>query len=330
MKVIRFVSGLIELAVFLAILLGLVAGALGVYYIMPGKLAETKTAVIVRGAGLMGIAEQLSYEQIISNKWVFAAGVVVTGQKAALKAGEYEFPPQASMLQVAAIIASGKSVVHKITVVEGETVKDVFAKLAAEPALTGDTGALPPEGTLLPETYFFNRGDARADLVKRMQDAGAKALADAWANRAPDLPLKSAQEALVLASIIEKETGVAAERARVGGVFINRLRQGMRLQSDPTVIYPLSNGTGELGREISRNDLANNNPYNTYVIDGLPPAPIANPGLEAIRAATQPEPNEYLYFVADGTGGHAFAKSLDEHNRNVTRWRQLRRVDQNQ
>ena len=183
---------------------------------------------------------------------------------------------------------------------------------------------MPPEGSLLPETYLFTRGDTRAEIIARMQ-AAMTAVDRLWAERAAGLPLDTPEEAVILASIIEKETGVNSERAVVAGVFVNRLRRGMRLQTDPTVIYALTNGERPLGRELWRRDLEVDSPYNTYKVVGLPPGPIANPGLSALEAAMNPAETEYFYFVADGSGGHAFAKTLRDHNRNVAEWRRFQR-----
>ena len=325
MGFIRWLFGLIELVLVLGLLSAAGVAAVGVYYFLPGQLAEPKTIVIERGSGMRGIAETLQYEGVfnVAQGYVFQLGAFVSGQRGELKAGEYEFPANISPAGVTALLASGNVVIHKVTVVDGMTVREVADILKAEPTLTGEVGTLPPEGLMLPETYFFNRGDTRAELVARMRKSAEEALAQAWANRAANLPYRNMQEALTMASIVEKETGVAAERPRVAGVFVNRLRKGMRLQSDPTAIYPLSNFTGNLGRELTRRDLESTSPYNTYTADGLPPGPIANPGLASIKAALNPEEHDYFYFVADGTGGHAFARTLDEHNRNVANWRRL-------
>lgn len=327
MRIIRWLFGLIELAIVSVVLLAFVAVGAGGYYFWPGPLEADKTIVIERGTGAGRIAAQLEQEGVLTTAegLVFQAGVLATGQRGRLKAGEYVFPAHISPAGVTALLASGNVVIYKITVVEGMTVREVADALKAEQALAGEIGPLPPEGVLLPETYFFNRGDKRADVLARMRKAGVDALAEAWDHRAANLPFKDRQEALTLASIVEKETGVATERPRVAGVFINRLRRGMKLQSDPTVIYPLSNFTGNLNRALTSKDLDTPSPYNTYYVGGLPPGPIANPGLAAIKAVLNPEVNDYLYFVADGSGGHAFASSLDEHNRNVSRWRQLQR-----
>jgi UPF0755 protein len=326
MFLIRLLVWLINLAIVLGVVGVLLAGAGFFIYSKPGPLTETRTVIIERGAGLREITANLREAGVIADPpIVFMAGALATGKRGLLKAGEYEFPAAISMAGVANMIAAGDVVIHKITVVDGMTVKEVLAALEADKSLTGAVSNTPAEGTLLPETYFFNRGDSRDELIARMQRAHREVLEQAWKNRAPGLPLKSAQEALILASIIEKETGVAKERPQVAGVFINRLRKGMKLQSDPTAIYPLSNFTGNLGRELTRKDLETPSPYNTYYAEGLPPGPIANPGAASIHAALQPQQHDYYYFVADGTGGHAFGRTLDEHNRNVARWRQVQR-----
>ena len=325
MGLIRWLFGLIELMLILVLLLAVVTVGASFMYFMPGPLVQAKTVLIERGTGVRGIADQLVKDGVLAQPWIFVVGTLATGRNDELKAGEYQIPANISAAELTNLLASGNVVVHKITVIDGMTVKEVVEILNAEASLAGEISDLPPEGTLLPETYFFNRGDTRAELVARMRKAGAEALEQAWASRAPDLPLKDEQEALVLASIIEKETGVAAERPRVAGVFINRLRMGMRLQSDPTAIYPLSNFTGNLGRELTRRDLESPSPYNTYTASGLPPGPIANPSLASIKAAVNPDVHDFIYFVADGSGGHAFARTLGEHNANVVRWRRLQR-----
>jgi len=226
---------------------------------------------------------------------------------------------------ILALLESGKVVLHPVAVPEGLTVHEVLALLAASDVLSGDLPPPPPEGTLLPDTWLVPRGEPRTAIVERMRTAMAEELARAWAARQADLPLRTPEEALTLASIIEKETAVPAEYPLVAAVFVNRLRRGMPLQTDPTVIYALAEGRGPLGRELTRADLQFDHPYNTYRIPGLPPGPIANPGHAALAAATAPATVDYLYFVADGSGGHAFAATLAEHNRNVAKWRKLRR-----
>ncbi len=222
----------------------------------------------------------------------------------------------------------GRTVVRRFTVPEGLTSAQVVALLEKEPALTGTVSKPPRNGALLPETYHYAYGDSRAALVERMQAAMTQALAEAWKGRDEGLPLETPQQALVLASIVEKETGIAAERAKVAGVFVNRLEAGMKLQSDPTVIFALTDGAGELGRALTRNDWKFESAYNTYVNAGLPPGPIANPGKASLQAVAKPEKHEFLYFVADGTGGHVFAKTLPDHNRNVARWREIQQTRQ--
>jgi UPF0755 protein len=222
------------------------------------------------------------------------------------------------------MLARGETVARRLTVAEGLTVAEVFRLLAETEALSGELPEPPPEGSLLPETYFYALGDERAELVRRMQRGMRQLLDELWPARVRALPLADRQQALVLASIVDKETGVAGERGAVAAVFHNRLRRGMRLQSDPTVIYGLTEGNGPLDRELTRADWLHESPYNTYRIDGLPPGPIGNPGRAALEAALNPDEVDYLYFVADGSGGHAFGRTLDEHNRNVAKWRRLK------
>ncbi|MGB3555862.1 MAG: endolytic transglycosylase MltG [Jannaschia sp.] len=222
----------------------------------------------------------------------------------------------------AALLERDVPITWRVSVAPGLTSWDIVEGLKGADFLEGEV-PVPPEGTLSPDTYAVERGSARADLIQRMRLAQERVLADAWAARAPGLPIETPQEALTLASIVEKETGVAAERRLVSAVFVNRLEQGMRLQTDPTVIYGVTGGQGSLGRGLRQSELDRETPYNTYRIDGLPPGPIANPGPEAIRAALDPEESSFLFFVADGSGGHAFAETLDEHNRNVAEWRAI-------
>ncbi|MCA1973502.1 MAG: endolytic transglycosylase MltG [Caenispirillum sp.] len=297
----------------------------------PGPLAQETTVVVPKGAGLARIAALLAEAGVIPadqpHRLVFTLGVKQSGKAASLHAGEYRFPAGASMQEVLDLLAAGKVVVRALTIAEGLTSPEVLAVLATAEGLDGDLPAeIPPTGTLLPETYHYTLGDSREAMVRRMRDDMRKVLADLWENRAEGLPLKTPEEAVVLASIVEKETGVAAERPRVAAVFLNRLRKGMRLQSDPTVIYGLDPEDGDLGRPLTRADLESDTPYNTYVIAGLPPRPIANPGKAALQAVLDPIESDEYYFVADGTGGHAFARTLDEHNRNVARWRRLQRA----
>ncbi|MEM7225253.1 MAG: endolytic transglycosylase MltG [Pseudomonadota bacterium] len=294
-------------------------------YRAPGPLAAETTIVIPRGAGLGAITGQLAEAGVIDQPLIFRLGVRASGAAQGLKAGEYRFEPGISMAGVAAVLESGKTVVRKVTVAEGLTSKEIADLVADAEAMVGEVGPPPPEGSLLPETYHYAHGDERAELIVRMTAAHDALLAELWPKRAANLPLKSPAEAVILASIVEEETGVGAERPLVASVFINRLNRGMRLQSDPTVIYGLTMGQRPLGRPLTRLDLQTGTAYNTYQIDGLPPAPIANPGRASLEAVLNPATSKFLYFVADGTGGHAFSKTLAEHNKNVQKWRKLQK-----
>lgn len=293
--------------------------------VAPGPLTEPVTVVIPRGSGLEAVAITLADAGVVHSPLLVVFGARLTGSVRDLKAGEYAFAPGTSADEVLEQMRRGRTVVHRLTVPEGLTSAQILSLLDKEPVLAGNMPQRPKDGSLLPETYHYSYGDTREQMVERMQHAMTQVLAEAWKNRDKDLPYKSPEEALTMASIVEKETGVAAERARVAGVYVNRLGTGMRLQSDPTVIYALTDGSGDLGRALTRADLRAESPYNTYVVAGLPPGPIANPGRASILAALKPERHEFLYFVADGTGGHAFAKTLPDHNRNVARWRDVQR-----
>ena len=321
-------------AMTLLVVIGVVAaGAIGYgvrSFSEDGPLAAPKRVVLERGSGLRATSERLEEEGVIDNGFVFRLGARYRGVAREIKYGEYEIPAGASMEEVLDIVVSGRSLQYRVTVAEGLTSWEIVELLKANDLLTGSIESVPPEGSLAPETYFISRGSTRAELIKRMSDAQTRILEEAWAAREPDTPLKSMAEALTLASIVEKETGVASERAKVAGVFLNRLRRGMRLQSDPTIIYGVTKGEGPLDRPIRQSDITRSTKYNTYVIDRLPPGPIANPGKEAIVAAVLPEQTDALYFVADGTGGHVFAETLREHERNVAAWRKIERERQNQ
>lgn len=294
------------------------------YLARPGPTVAVTNVVLPRGVGLTGIVARLHESGVIEHPWLFQLAVQLSGQDRTLKAGEYQFPAQASPHQVIEMLAMGETVRRRLTVAEGLTVAEIYRLIGDAEGLTGRLPAPVPEGSLLPETYLYSYGDTRADMVARMQAAQQQLLAELWANRAEELPFTDAKEALTLASIVDKETGQSDEREVVAAVFLNRLRAGMKLQSDPTIIYGLTSGQGPLGRALTRADWQHENPYNTYRIDGLPPTPIGNPGRASIEAVLKPARVNYLYFVADGSGGHAFATTLDEHNRNVARWRKVR------
>jgi len=288
----------------------------------PGPLARDQTVAIARGASLRDIARQLEAAGVVAEatRFEWAARLLAAGSP--LKAGEYRFPAGASLRAALGLIRSGRTVLHALTVPEGLTGAQIAALLEATEALDGSLAGPIGEGEVLPETYYFARGDGREELVRRMAAGMSEALAELWETRADGLPLQSPREALILASIVEKETGRDDER-RVAAVFVNRLKLGMRLQSDPTAVYALNQGAGPLGRALTREDLARPSPYNTYVVDGLPPGPISNPGRASIMAVLDPASSKELFFVADGAGGHAFAETLAQHLRNVARWREL-------
>jgi UPF0755 protein len=292
-----------------------------------GPAAEAVTVVIPKGAGLEVIAHRLVEAGVVPDPYSFMVGTKL--RRATLKAGEYAFPAHVAPQEAMAMMAEGRTVVHKLTIAEGLTTRQVLELVDEAEYLAGGVAKRPAEGSLLPETWYLSRDDSRDEVVARMEKSMRTVLDQLWGQRAADLPLKTKEQALVLASIVERETGIKAERPMVAGVFINRLRQGMRLQSDPTVIYGVSDKLGVLDRPLSRADLDNPHPWNTYVIDGLPPTPIANPGRASIEAVLHPAATDALYFVADGSGGHVFARSLDDHNRNVANWRKVEKARRN-
>ncbi len=293
-----------------------------------GPLDQETTLVIPSGTGVDGIATSLLDAGIIDDPIVFKLGVRLSDKGRQLKAGEYRFQPGMSPKAVMDLLVSGQTVQRRITVAEGLTTSQVLRIVADTEGLAGSISIVPDEGSLLPETYSFQKGDTRDAVLTRMTEAMSRTLAELWPTRAEGLPFDTPEEAVILASVVEKETGVAEERARVAAVFVNRLKVGMPLQSDPTVIYGLTEGAGALGRQLLRKDLAVDHPYNTYVHKGLPAGPICNPGRHALAAVLNPAETDEYYFVADGTGGHAFARTLDEHNRNVAKWRRIRREQQ--
>ena len=320
----------------ITIVLVLMIGAGGAYFYgrqkieAPGPLQEDKIVNIPSRAGMNDIADILQREGVIDdNRWAFIGSVLALKARSGLKPGEYLFQKNASLRDVIGIIVEGKVVQHSITIPEGLTSEQIVERLVDNDIFSGDVREMPREGTLLPETYKFPRGTKRDQVITRMQQAQKRALAEIWERRSPDLPIKTPEQLVTLASIIEKETGRADERSRVAAVFVNRLRQKIKLQSDPTIIYGLVGGKGTLGRPIKRSEILQPSPYNTYVVDGLPPGPIANPGRASLEAAANPARTRDLYFVADGTGGHAFSDSYEQHQKNVAKLRSMEKQIQN-
>lgn len=313
---------------FIALFATVMGGSLYVGHVIltaQGPLDKTKNVVIPRGAGPTTMAKLLEEEGVIAHPRLFRVALMIDPSPKPIKAGEYEVPAHTSMQALVELLQSGKVVQRRLTIPEGMTTPEVLELVRKTEALTGDVTLDVKEGDLLPETYFYSRDDTRDGLLLRMKEAMEKTLDEAWRKRAAGLPLANKREALILASMIEKETAVPAERTKVAAVFINRLRRRMKLESDPTTIYGLTEGKAPLGRDLTRADLQSNTPFNTYVIAALPRGPICNPGRASIVAATNPARDRSLFFVADGQGGHAFANTLLEHNRNVERWRQIQR-----
>ena len=292
----------------------------------PGPLAADKVVNIPRGLGIRDIADLLQREGVIDQPWVFIGGVMVLKARGDLKHGEYQFTKGASLADVVTTIVENKVVQHTLTIPEGLTSEQIVAKLLETESLSGQIKEIPREGTLLPETYKFTRGMTREQIIQRMQQAHRRLLQEVWEHRMSDLPVKTPEQLVTLASIVEKETGKPDERSRVASVFVNRLKSKMRLQSDPTIIYGLTGGKGSLGRPIMKSEIEQPTPYNTYVIDGLPPGPIANPGRASLEAAANPARTKDLYFVADGSGGHVFSETYEQHQKNVAR---LRAIEKN-
>jgi UPF0755 protein len=307
----------------LALFAGL-AGALGwgfAKFTRPGPLSQNLTLVVQRG-GVEQITKQLADAGVIDHPLVFALAIRLTGAAGRLRAGEYLFAAGIAMEDVSRLLQSGKTVDRRLVVVEGATTAEILRQMTDQAGFTGP----PPQaadGDFLPATYYYKYGDARAWTAQRMKNAMRDTLGELWAKRAPGLPFADPREAVILASIVEKETSRASERARIAGVFINRLMRGMKLEADPTVAYAAAQGQGPLGRAITKSDLALKNPYNTYQVVGLPPGPIGNPSRAALAAVLNPDRHQELFFVADGNGGHLFARTLAEHQKNVDAWRRI-------
>jgi UPF0755 protein len=327
--VLAFMNGLLTVALVGMLLLGALAYYFDGQMDAPGPLEKSKVIVIPKLEGSLEIAARLEREGVVSDRRLFTAGyrwlqllARFEGDKTLqLKAGDYEVRPKASVREVIELICEGKTISYKITIPEGLTSQQVVDRLLADANLSGEISATPSEGSLMPETFVIPRGAPRQVVLDNMASESRKLMERLWAQRKKDLPVKTWEEAVTLASIVEKETGRNDERDRVAAVFINRLRQNMRLQSDPTILYGLFGGKVAWGRPIQRNEISQKTAHNTYQIDGLPPTPICNPGRQAIEAVLQPRATRELYFVADGSGGHVFAENLKDHNANVQKWR---------
>lgn len=329
------IKALFSFVIFVGVLAGAAAIA-GWFWFQseiakPGPSMVSQTFVVAPGEGLGTIARNLESAGVISDARLLRLAFRVDGDGGTAKAGEFEIPAEASLTDIKSLLVSGSSILHRITIPEGLTVAQSLRLIEANEILIGDLPeTVPPEGSLLPDTYLFGRGMTRTELIDVMAEAQKDALDELWPGRQEDLPFSTREEAIILASVVEKETGRADERDQVAGVFVGRLKRGMRLESDPTIIYgvsrgePLHNRAGQR-RTLYRSEIDRVTDWNTYQIDGLPKTPICNPGKDAIAAVLQPADTEYVFFVADGTGGHAFARTLAEHNRNVAAYRRIER-----
>lgn len=305
-------------------------------YKKPGPLREQIVFIVEKGENAGTIAERLEQKNVIQSADIFRFGLRYLDDNNFLKAGEYELEPGLSMKDVIATLQTGRTIEYKFTIPECATSYEAMNTINDIEILSGSLLKPPLEGSIFPDTYHYVRGEEKRDVVKRMQDKMNGVLERLWRLHGGSKYLTSPQEAMILASIVEKEAGKPEERAKVAGLYINRLGKGMRLQSDPTVIYgivdgrPKTDGQGPLGRRMTRKDWEFDSPYNTYIYPGLPPGPICNPGEASIEAVLNPEKHDYIYMVADGTGGHAFAKTLREHNQNVAKWRKVRAAQEAQ
>lgn len=326
---VRFISGTFTLVLLVMLLVAAVAVFLQGRIDAPGPLARSKPITVPKGESAHEIAARLERDGVVYDRRLFVAGYLLSkmsgwgegSRPVQLKAGDYMIPQAASIRQVVDIIAEGKTVTYKVTIPEGLTSEQIVERLKADSSLAGEITEPPPEGTLLPETFIVQRGASRQSIIEKMQAESRKLAEKMWEQRKKDLPLKTWAEAVILASIVEKETGRNDERERVAAVFVNRLKQKMRLQSDPTIVYGISGGKAVWNRPILRSEIVQKTAHNTYQIDGLPPTPICNPGKAAIEAVLNPADTKDLYFVADGSGGHVFSETLRDHNAGVQKWR---------
>lgn len=298
-------------------------------FVEEGPLTQRTEVVIEAGRSLRKIAKQLYRAGIIASPSVFEIGARASGSALSIKAGEYSIPERASAKMVLAILTGGNTYIRRLVVPEGMTSHQIVNLINAKYGLMGYIDHEPKNGTLMPDTYYYSYGDTKKDLLDRMTKAMQRAIEELWAGREKSLIFKNPQEAVIMASMVEKETSKDSERAHIASVFHNRLKKGMKLQSDPTVIFALTNGEGEFNRSLTYKDLRVGNEYNTYVITGLPIGPISNPGYASLKAVLHPDQTDDLYFVADGKGGHIFAKTYREHEKNVAEWRQIRKALQN-
>jgi len=317
---------------FLTLLvIGLIVAAGGFFYVAAqyygeGPTTQDKVFRVEQGNSLRSAADRLEEQGLITNALIFSQFGGRVEENTVVKAGDFNIPAHASMADILRELTEGTPIRYAVTIPEGWTVWQAVQRIDADDRLTGEIGTLPPEGSILPGSYDYTPGDTRQSVLDKMQAAMNAALAETWAGRAENLPLESPAQLLILASIVEKETGIAEERPEIAAVFVNRLREGMRLQSDPTIIYGITQGQSTLDRGIRRSEIEAKTPYNTYQIDGLPPTPIANPGIEALKAVAHPDSHDYLYFVAKGatpSEGHVFASSYAEHQKNVAEYRRI-------
>lgn len=327
----RIISGVFTLLLLLMAIAGGAALVLQSWLNAPGPLVSSKEIVIPRGESAHAIAARLEREGVISDRRLFIGGYLLarmtgwSGRKRPvhLMAGDYRIPQKASIRQVIDMLVEGRTITYRVTIPEGLTSYQIVERLKADDGLAGDITEVPPEGALLPETFIVRRGAKRQTIIDNMRNEARKLARKLWTRRRKGLPFKTWEEALVLASIVEKETGRNDERERVAAVFVNRLRKGMRLDSDPTILYGIDGGKTDWGRPILRSEIRRETAHNTYQIDGLPPTPICNPGKAAIAAVLNPAETDEFYFVANGKGGHMFAETLKEHNANVVKWRAI-------